>query len=262
MSGAIFEPEGDRFLPAPESRARWYADALHGGPVAALLARAFEREPSPVPMMVTRMSIDLMRPVKTVPLGVTTTVIRAGKRIQVVEASLDADGVEVARATALRMRTIDLPVPSHHRRQAFPDPAAITPYEMRETEGVWFHTSAVEARFIEGDFYEPGPATVWMRLILPLVAGEEPTPLQRTTAVADFGNGLSRVLPSGWLFINPDLTVHLSRYPLGEWVGLRARTDIDDQGVGLAQSELFDEAGAIGHALQGLLVDTGAEWVD
>jgi len=262
VSGALFDRDGDTFLPAPESRARWYPDALHGGPVAALLARAFETQPSPVPMMVTRITIDLMRPVKTVPLQVAVRAVRSGKRIQVLEASVDAGGIEVARATALRMRVVDLPVPEHPRRELLPAPETIAPYTMRDVEGEWFHTRAVEGRFVSGDFYDPGPATVWMKLILPVVAGEVPTPLQRAAAVADFGNGLSRVLPGGWLFINPDLSVHLSRYPAGEWVGLRSRTDIDDHGVGIAQSELFDEGGAIGHAVQGLLVDKGADWVE
>ena len=255
MSGAIFDIDGDRFLPAPVSRARWYAEALHGGPVAALFARQVERVAAPVPMMVTRLTVDLMRPVPTKPLIVNTKVARAGKRIQVIEASMEADGVEVARASALRIRVDDVAVPEHPRRAAIPPAGGIESYSMREGEGEWFHTRAVEARFVEGDFYEPGPATVWMRLALPLVAGEEPTPLQRVAAVSDFGNGLSRVLPTGWLFINADLTVYLHRYPGDEWVCLRSRTDIDDDGVGLAQSELFDAEGAIGHALQALLVE-------
>jgi len=262
VSGGIFEPDGDRFHPAPESRARWYADALHGGPVAALFARAFEIQESPVPMMVTRLTVDLMRPVPTSSLGVSVRAVRAGKRIQVLDASMDSEGVEVARASALRMRLTDVAVPAHPRRDPIGGPSLATPYEMREVDGEFFHTHGVEVRFLEGDFYEAGPATVWMRLAMPLVAGEETTALQRTAAVADFGNGLSRVLPSGWLFINPDLSVHLSRYPNGEWVGLRSRTDVDDDGVGLAQSELFDETGFIGHALQGLLVDTGSDWVE
>jgi hypothetical protein len=40
-----------------------------------------------------------------------------------------------------------------------------------------------------GGFLEPGPATVWMRMGCALVAGEEPTPLQRTLVAADVGNG-------------------------------------------------------------------------
>lgn len=255
MSEAVFERDGDRFIPQPAARAGWYEDGLHGGPVAALFARQIEQVEAPVPMMVTRLTFDLMRPVLTRPLSVRTKVVRSGKRIQVIDAEMEADGVVVARASALRIRLHEVTVPDHPRRDLIPPPESVPEYLMREREGHWFHTHAAEARFVEGDFYQPGPATVWMRLTIPLISGEEPTPLQRIVAVSDFGNGLSRVLPWGWLFINPDLTVHLNRYPVDDWVCLRSRTDIGDDGVGLAQSELYDREGAIGHALQGLIVE-------
>lgn len=255
MSAAVFTVDGDRFLPSDAARARWYPDALHGGPVAALFARQVERVPAAVPMMVVRLTVDLMRPVPTRPLTVTTRVVREGRRIQVVDATMEADGTVVARASALRIRLLDLPVPEHPRRDPVPGPDHLPRYPMRDADGDWFHTRAAEARFVEGDFYEPGPATVWIRLTLPIVAGEDPTPFQAAAAFSDFGNGLSRVLPAGWLFINADLTVYLHRYPVDEWVCLRSRTDLDDDGIGLAQSELFDRNGAIGHAVQGLVVD-------
>ena len=256
MSEAVFEVDGDRFLPTPAARAGWYPDALHGGPVAALFAREMERVEAPVPMMVVRLTVDLLRPVPTRPLTVVTELSRPGKRIQVIDATLVAEGAVVARASALRIRLLDQPVPDHPRRDPIPGPESLPPYVMREAGGEdWFHTRAAEARFVEGDFYEPGPATVWMRLAMPLVAGEQPTPLQAVAAFSDFGNGLSRVLPRGWLFINADLTVYLHRYPMDEWVCLRSRTDIDDDGIGVAQSELFDRTGAIGHSLQGLVVE-------
>ena len=68
-----------------------------------------------------------------------------------------------------------------------------------------------------------GPATVWIRLAIPLIAGKTPTPLQRVIAAADFGNGVASALPWGrFLFINTDLTVYLARTPEGEWIGLDA----------------------------------------
>ena len=71
----------------------------------------------------------------------------------------------------------------------------------------------------------PGPATVWMRMDCQLVAGEEPTPLQRTLVAADVGNGISAVLDwRRYLFINVDLSVHLERMPEGEWVCVDAVT--------------------------------------
>ena len=56
-------------------------------------------------------------------------------------------------------------------------------------------------------------------------------------------------------FINPDLTLYLQRLPRGEWVCLDAVTWPEGQGVGLAESELFDADGRLGRALQGLLLE-------
>ena len=89
----------------------------------------------------------------------------------------------------------------------------------------------------------------------PLVEGEEPSPLQRLLAVADSGNGVSSTLDhAGYIFINVDLSVHLYRLPVGEWVGLEAITLPEPNGIGLADSALHDERGPIGRALQTLLV--------
>jgi hypothetical protein len=75
-------------------------------------------------------------------------------------------------------------------------------------------------------------------------------------AAADFGNGVSSPLSFGdWLFINPDLTIHLSRLPVGEWVGLESHTSAESQGIGISESRLWDEEGPIGRSVQSLLID-------
>ncbi len=75
-------------------------------------------------------------------------------------------------------------------------------------------------------------------------------------AAADFGNGVSRLTDfDTTLFINPDLTVHLHRLPVGEWVCLDAVSRLEGHGVGLAESALWDEAGPLGRSLQSLLVE-------
>ena len=102
---------------------------------------------------------------------------------------------------------------------------------------------------------EPGPAVVWMRSRVPVVAGEQLTPLQRVLVVADSGNGVSATLDwRRFLFINVDLTVHLHRLPAGEWVCLDAVTTPEADGIGLADTALSDEGGLIGRAVQTLLV--------
>jgi hypothetical protein len=94
-----------------------------------------------------------------------------------------------------------------------------------------------------------------MRLRLPLLPGQALTPLARLAATADFGNGVGAALPfDRFLFINADLSVHLWRQPRGEWIGLDAETVIEPGGMGLAQSVLHDEDGAVGRAFQTLVV--------
>jgi hypothetical protein len=90
---------------------------------------------------------------------------------------------------------------------------------------------------------------------VPIVAGEEPSPLQRLAAAGDFGNGISAILHwDDYLFINPDLTLYVDRAPIGEWICLEARTTIVQGGVGTAESVLYDRRGRVGRAIQALLV--------
>ena len=160
------------------------------------------------------------------------------------------------RASAWRIRTAPVEIPAEALPAEEPPPA---PEQGAEVEffptgqELGYHT-AMECRFVEGGFVEPGPATVWLRMRQPLVAGEEPTPLQRVLVTADVGNGVSAALDyRRYLFINVDLTVHLERMPEGEWVCVDAVTLPQPNGVGTAESVLSDRRGRIGRALQTLL---------
>jgi hypothetical protein len=195
------------------------------------------------------------------PLAVDARLLRPGRKVQLVGASLHAGSVEVARATALRIRTLDLPLPAAIVAPAPP------PGPERGTPGrsAWndlidypaFHNQGIEHRFVAGGFDRPGAAIDWIRLCVPVVAGEDTSPLARVAAVADFGNGVSWVLSrnEGWQFINPDLTVALHRLPAGEWVCLEAETAVEPTAIGQAHSRLWDERGALGWAIQSLLLD-------
>jgi hypothetical protein len=255
---AIYEVDGDRMVPTEVSRGPWSPDAQHGGGPAGLLARALERADPGEAHFVSRLTIELLRPVPLTPLEVRTRTLRPGRRVQWLEGSLVADGVEVVRATALRLRTdasLELPV-REPDPPSLPPPAEGTGYAItfpQATVGFW---DAMELRIVAGAFADVGDATIWFRLKVPLVAGEEPSPLQRVATAADFGNGVSAALERGkYLFINPDLSIYLHRLPVGEWVALEARSFAEAHGVGVAESALHDERGRIGRSLQSLLVD-------
>jgi hypothetical protein len=73
--------------------------------------------------------------------------------------------------------------------------------------------------------------------------------------MVDSTNGVSAELdPMRYTFVPVELTVAMHRYPRTEWVGMRAHTAIDPGGIGLAQSDLFDEEGFLGTAEQALFV--------
>ena len=115
--------------------------------------------------------------------------------------------------------------------------------------------SATEVRFVEGSYLEAGPARAWMRTKVPLVEGEEPTPLERLLLAADSGNGVSAPLDyRRFTFINADLSVAVRRLPDGEWVGLDSVTHVEADGIGLSDTALHDEQGEVGRATQSLLV--------
>ena len=135
-----------------------------------------------------------------------------------------------------------------------PEHGEAVQYALNRAAGTSFATSGMEMSWLN-DPWGQGPGKVWMRLRHPLLTDEPPTPLVRAVATADFGNGVSAELPfEDYLFINADLTIHLWRRPQGEWIGLDARTLLQDGGMGVAESVLHDERGSVGRAFQTLVV--------
>lgn len=259
VSDAIYLAEGQsRFLPTELARGPWDPGAQHGGAPAALIARAVEQTESAVPMDVVRLTYEFLRPVPLSPLELRTRVLRPGRRVQLIETTMHADEQEVARATALRIRSADVPAPdAEPEPPAHGGPAVSAPISMPAFEAgpTMFARDGMEVRFAQGAFADVGPAFAWFRLRAPLVAGEAPSPLQRLAAAGDFGNGIATAV--SWathVFINPDLTLYIERLPEGEWVGLDAITRVGGAGIGVSDSALYDERGRVGRAQQGLYV--------
>ena len=264
--GVFIDRGGSRFEATELARGPWDPNAQHGGAPAALLMRAFEQLPAESDeLLIARVTYELLRPVRlsatpvweqgritprpfvlrvfaaATPQGWT---ILPGGFCRIAE---QPDARAVSMGDGARSAEVAPPPPGpetgEERPPAFTAPSSPT-----------FFPGAIEIRFVAGGF-GGGPATGWFRLKAPLVEGEEPSPLQRLAAAADFGNGISTVLH--WdehLFINPDLTVYLDREPVGEWIGLEAQTTIARDGIGTAESQLYDRRGRVGRASQALLI--------
>src|SRR4029450_9460006 len=212
-----------------------------------------------------RLTMELMSPVPLETLAIDVAVPRPGRRVIGIDVSLsagDLEEVEVVRAHVVAIRRSDLPTGEGHR--SFMEPGPEAGVERSFAFGARglppLPRPGMEVRFVGGGAGRPGPAKAWFRLRRPVVEGEEPTGVQRAAAAADFGNGVSWVLPPDrWIFVNPDLTLHLARPPQGEWIGLDAVTLPSDQGMALAESAVYDEHGRLGRAAQSLLLQPRAD---
>lgn len=254
----LFIPRGADFVPSEHTRGPWDPRHQHGGAVAALVARAVERTAGSE-FCVTRLTVELMRPVPLDRLAVDVAVPRPGRRVLGITVSLSAGDleVEVVRAHAVAVRQAELPTGEGHESFLEPGPAAgdERPFGFDQHDQPAFHHTGMEVRFVDGGADRPGPARAWFRLRRPVVGDEQPSGVQRAAAAADFGNGVSWVLPfDDWIFLNPDLTLHLARPPVGEWIGLDAKTLPSDQGMAMADSAVYDERGRVGRAVQSLLL--------
>src|SRR3569833_3932398 len=104
----IYRVDGDSVITSPDAAGPWDRRMQHGSAPSALVTWAAERIPTPVSMNVARVTIDLMRPVPVAPLTIETEVLREGRKIQLCEIKLYADGVQVVGATVLKIMLLVL----------------------------------------------------------------------------------------------------------------------------------------------------------
>jgi len=249
---AFFESLGDgRYRATERTSGPWDPRHQHAGPPSALLTGLLERTEPRAEMVLARVTVEILGAVPITELEVQTSVERPGRSVELLAGEVRAGGRPVLRARAWRVLGSPVGTPEAPPA-ALPEEAEAPPPTLGEMFG---YAHAIEWRWARGGWEERGPATVWTRMKIPLVEGEEPTPRQRVLVVADSGNGASNVLDwARYLFINTELTVHFTREPVGEWVLLDASTRIAEGGAGLASSVLSDRTGPVARGAQALLV--------
>ncbi len=275
VDSAFYETVGqDQYVATAATVGPWSADAQHGGPPSALAARALEQHEPDSRQRLARVAIDILRPIPVGKLSLRTQMIRPGRRVALVETVMESGGQEVLHARGWRIERPTGKVPE------FPDvtggflpgpvpagssgpPPAIFDRELRgylaeiEWRFMAWQPSLSAAASQSGEFAAPGATgqAAWTRPRIPLLPGEDSSPMSRALLVADSGSGLGAALPPlEYLFINVDLTVVLPRDPVGDWLLLESSTTVGSDGTGLATTLLSDPIGACGRGWQTLLV--------
>ena len=256
---ALYLPDGDAFVGTTLIQGGWNPDEANGAAVLALLGHCLEDVPTLVPMTMSRFTADLVRPV---PLGrrlqVTSSIRREGKKIQVVELRLLVDDVEHVQATVLRLRDADLrgdrlPESTTDARPAddLVPVATISGHREPHPDGPGYLPGFLKgidlrrAPTLDGTSYGS-----WLRLQASVVAGEPVRPTSRLTVGFDFANlvGVNDHVPTVTM-INPDVTAHVLRDPVDEWIAVTGDTRFNPaMGRGVSTASLSDSQGVFATA--------------
>lgn len=259
---ALFVQEDDIFTPTNLAHGPWGAQMLHGGATGGLMAHVLEQCAPKPDMQLVRTTLDMFRPVPMSPLRVETKILRDGKRLQVIEASLYASDKLVARSVGVRMKVVDVEVPVEYQ------PEKATPEGPEGLEELKFAPGAeggarlpglnsnLEIRRLYG-FDGKGEGCSWIKAPVPVVDGVKTSPFVHLGVVSDFGNGLAQLfLPGTVGMINADINLYIHRNPVSDWIALKSKAVMSDSGTGVVNSEFYDKEGLIAQSHQAVMVQT------
>lgn len=246
---------GGLFESTPATAGPWSPSAQHGGPPSALLAREIDRlDPNP-DQRLSRLTVEILRPIPVARIAIRTRVARPGRRVMLLEAVVEAHGQECALARAWRLERNPSPIPP---TPPLPPPALdqaiprAEPWAGAHTGG---YLSTMDFRLTSGRYANQGPTGGWARCLVELVEGEAMTSLHRALVAADSGSGLSQGVDiTRYTAINVELTVSIHREPAGDWIHLASATSTGPDGVARADTVLSDPGGDFGRGLQTLVV--------
>lgn len=256
----------EHFTPTENTVSVWGDELQHGGPPIGLLARALLRHSPDPAHHFSRITVDILGAIGLGENRVETTVLRPGRQISLIQSELSvrqSDGSfrPAARAQGWRLATAetsgieDLP-----HTPLTPGPAELEGTigfsGLGPLTGDWGtrgFVGTLESRMMP-DTGRDG-RQVWVRPLLPLVAGEAVSDAEKFFTVLDVANGVGSRLDFGkWTFMNTDTTVHLYRQPVGDWTGIDARMAVGPGGYGMTGADLFDASGPVARSAQTLLI--------
>jgi len=246
---------GGRYRPTEQAGGAWQPGEMHFAPLGGLLTHAIEQHRAAsggAPLLLARVAFDILGFLALEETEVRVETRRAGRTIELTEATASIAGRDVAVARAWHSVAVDTAGVEGGAAAPLPAPEAMQVADFAEGWGGGYVRS-VELR--ESGEGTPGRNRAWQRTHHPLVSGERVVPLAGWIGLIDGANGIAvRERPDEWMFPNLDLTIHLHRQPVGGWVGFDTAVVFGPSGQGITCTELHDERGHVGRASQTLTV--------
>ena len=256
-SGSFFERiDEHRYRPTPHCGGAWDPDELHFSPLGGLIVHAIDRHRAghaDAGLVLSRISFDILGRLANDVCEIAVEVLRPGRTIELLEATLSIGGRPVIRARAWLLATLDTSAVAGGGDAPLPSPENLDSWPLSSVWPAGGVVDSVDIRPVGAP--QTGRTTAWITTDVELVAGEAVSPLAGYVTLVDLANGIAtRQPPSEWMYPNVDLTIHLHRQPAGRWVGLDTTVVFGPSGQGITSSVLHDLAGPIGHAHQMLTV--------
>lgn len=256
-AGSYFTRTGPRtFHPTEHVSGGWNTAEQHVAPGMGLLAHAVEADRDARRddgLVVGRLGYDILGTLPMDEVEVEVHVVRPGRTIELVEATLSHGGRPTLRLRAWLLQRHDSSALAGSPVQPLAPPEDPR-WETWHPSSVWPGGFIASAELRRGP-HAPGAGAYWVRTPVTLVEGEQVGRLAQVAALVDIANGMvARVEPEEALYPNIDLTAHLVREPAPGWLGLDTRVTFGPGGLGLTTSALHDEEGPLGVVSQVLTV--------
>ncbi|TCM68022.1 thioesterase superfamily protein [Acinetobacter calcoaceticus] len=227
----------------------WNPHEQHMAPASGIIAAELEAFSPREGMRIGRISFDILGLIHFGEFSIETSVIRAGKTIELIESKMSANGKTCIVARAWRMCTSDSSSVAGLEDKAVHQPDQYTLWKgMERWPGGYIRT--LETRTDE--HHRGGKGTVWMNNDIEMVEGQSTTDFVHIIGMIDGANGIVARQDGEfkWAFPNLDLQIHMHRYPQGRWLGLETIQQYGSDGIGLTSTVLHDAYGPFGRAEQ------------
>jgi acyl-CoA thioesterase superfamily protein/acyl-Coa thioesterase superfamily protein len=249
MDLSFFTADGDALVPTELACSLWSKDQVHGVALSGALARGLEQglaATGRTDLRPARYTVDLFRAARMQPCRITTTVVREGRRLALLDAVLEQEGGPVARASGLFLLPSE-PAPGDVWEPELtfePPPVELAPVSdsprvpLFSSEGVGWSTSFGQ--------HQNGDRKMTWQTGVPVIPGEQPSTFVAAAGVADAASMVTNWGSNGVEHINTDITLTLARLPVSREIGLAAVDRVSDEGIAVGTAAVFDRQGRLG----------------
>lgn len=254
-SAAYFERLDSRtFRPTEHASGAWNATEQHISPALGLMVHCIELDQTARrddDLRLGRLSCDIYGTVPMESFKITVDVLRPGRTIELVRASMTHGGRTIVEARAWYLRQMNSSDIAGQHFETLPPREEMPAFDLTT---VWPGGLIASAEMHSTD-REPGYSRSWIKPRVPLLADEKVSPVAAAAGLLDIANGIAvRSDAASVMFANIDLTAHFFRHPTTRWLGFDTRVAFGPDGVGETHTVLHDEAGPIGTVAQCLTV--------